>query len=88
MAEYGDEIGDRPGAEGPPVDVWFEPGEGRRSVAALLEELRAHPEKLKFKADRSRSHWPAALLEDLEYCRIALDDAVARNGRFRLLLVP
>ena len=68
-------------------EVWFAAGQGHACFAALLQELRRNPGALRFKADKSRSHWPAALMDDLTYCEAALREAAAHGRRFRLLLV-
>jgi hypothetical protein len=70
-----------------PPEVWFEAEEGRRTLAALVNELRERPESLRFTLDSSRSHWPQALTEELAYCLSALSEAAAQRGKFHLLIV-
>ncbi|HEV2294128.1 MAG TPA: hypothetical protein VGR35_09740 [Tepidisphaeraceae bacterium] len=37
--------------------------------------------------DASTSHWPADLMEELEYVQSALEDAASRGKKFRFLIV-
>lgn len=76
---------ERAGALSP--DVWFEAEEGHRTLTALVKELRERPNSLGFVPDSSRSHWPQALMEDLEYCLSGLTQALAQGRKFHLLIV-
>jgi hypothetical protein len=68
--------------------VWFEARAGREAMEALLTALREQPDMFAARLSPSRSHWPQALLEELEYCHSALVDAEQRGHRFHLLIVP
>ena len=68
--------------------MWFEARAGRETVEALLAALREQPDMFATRLSPSRSHWPAALLEELEYCHAVLVDAEQRSHRFHLLIVP
>jgi len=73
----------------PPVEsVWFEAAAGRRVVDAVLAELRRNGAAVRFPREPSRSHWPSALLDELEYCQASLVRAEQRRLRFHLLIVP
>jgi len=68
-------------------EVWFDAGEGHGTLAALISELRERPESLDFTPDGGRSHWPQALMEELEYCLAGLREAMAQGRKFHLLIV-
>jgi len=93
--EYGDieEAGDlseesEPADEEQASGSWFDSGQALTAVRAIYNHLKEHPEDLGFKPDRSRSHWPGRLMDELENCQAALEKAVARGQPFRFLIVP
>jgi hypothetical protein len=87
-SEYAEELGEVADAGEPAAATWFDAQACRATVVALLDELRARPETLRFKARSSTSHWPASLLDDLDDLKSGLDEAVARGHKCRLLIVP
>jgi hypothetical protein len=82
-----EEMGDQAPGMAPP-EVWFDPADGRRTFAALLEELRDHPENVALPSNLPCRRWPQDLQEELEYCLAQLDEAVAQQQKFHLLIVP
>jgi hypothetical protein len=82
--EFADELGE----EVPPMAaMWFDAIEGQRTFSALLNALRERPEMLEFVPDKSRVHWPAALLDELAYCLEGVMKAMESQHRFHLLIV-
>jgi len=67
---------------------WFDPADALLAVRAIRQHLVQKPDDLGFKPDAPRSHWPAYLMEELEHVQGVLEDAAARNKRFRFLIVP
>ena len=69
-------------------ESWFHPASALASVRALRSHLEHHFEDLGFKPDKSRSHWPASLMEDLRHCEEVLEMAATSGREFRFLIVP
>ncbi len=67
--------------------AWFNIEEGRRTFGSVLVELRERPESLGFVPDRSRAHWPSALIDELEYCLSMLNNAAPEQKQFRIRVV-
>lgn len=67
---------------------WFDPAVGLESVRKLRQQLDTRFDDLGFKPDRSNSHWPKQLMNELRYVEGVLTDAVSRGKRFRFLIVP
>jgi hypothetical protein len=90
-AEYADEL---EGLERPlddknyPCDRWFDPGRPLEAVRAVHDRLATDFTALRWVPDRSRDHWPEALIEELKHCRTVLEEASAGGRKFRLLVVP
>lgn len=83
---YAEEI---EGGDMAPVEpVWFEPSAGRQALEAILGALRENPAAVLTTSDPFRSHWPAMLLDELQYCHAALVEAEQSGQRFHLLVVP
>jgi hypothetical protein len=82
-----DELDDLPEDAEMPAPVWFDAKEGHAAMAALLDELRAHPDALGFEPTQATRHWPAGLMDDLQHCESALRAAAALGHKFRLLIV-
>jgi hypothetical protein len=66
---------------------WFDAHEGQRTFAAIVSELRQRPQSLEFSPERSQSHWPDMLMDELEYCLAGVTEAAAVGRSFRLRLV-
>lgn len=86
--ELGDELGELPEGVEMPAPAWFDAKEGWTAIAALLRALQEHPEELRFKASKSKAHWSASLVDDLQYLKAGLEQPAARGHKFRLLVVP
>jgi hypothetical protein len=87
-AEFADDLA-AAGIEPAPVpDDWFDANDGLASFAALLGEVRAHPESLSFKPRRGQDHWLSDLVEELAYCEGRLQQAASSGQGFRLQIVP
>src|SRR5687768_5512352 len=67
---------------------WFDPAAALAAVRAIRQHLMRKPDDLEFKPDAPRAHWPAYLMEDLEHVQGVLEDAAARDRKFRFLIVP
>ena len=67
---------------------WFDPSAALAAVRAIRQHLVRHPADLDFKPGPSRTHWPADLMAELAHVQSVLEDAAARNKRFRFLIVP
>lgn len=90
-AEYGEELGDLESSLDETSDssgTWFDPGRPLEAVRAIHHRLSADFTALGWMPDRSREHWPAELMEELRHCRAVLEQALARERKFRLLIVP
>lgn len=74
--------------ENQPSAMWFDPGRLREAVRAIHDQLSADFTALRWAPDRSRDHWPAALLRELERCGVVLEKAQASRQKCRLLIVP
>jgi hypothetical protein len=83
-----DEVAEEALPDGAPRGSWFDAKEGYTAVRRLLDELRARPERLRFKPDPSQSHWIGYLLDELSYCADQLKSAAEQGHQFRFLVVP
>jgi hypothetical protein len=99
-SELEDEFDEPPDGEGDADDegasagdagsggAWFDPAAALAAVRAIRQHLLRRPADLGFKPDAPRAHWPANLMEELEHVQGVLEDAAARNKRFRFMIVP
>lgn len=67
---------------------WFDSEEGLKSIRSLTQHLKNHFEELGFVPDRSMSHWPADLIDEMIRSTAIIEEAAAKKQRFRLLIVP
>ena len=85
----GDGIGSESASIGRQVSgSWFEAADGLKSIKALRQRLSENFAELDFTADRSKGHWPGALMDELRSAEAILERATAKNQRFRFLIVP
>jgi hypothetical protein len=90
-AEYADELPDLEVSSRDVSDssgTWFDPGRALEAVRAIHDRLSADFAALAWEPDRSRDHWPEALMQELNHCRTMLEDAGERGRKFRFLVVP
>ena len=66
--------------------TWFDPARPLEAVRALHDQLSADFTALRWVPDRSRNHWPAALVDELKRCRRTLEEAQERRQQCRLLI--
>jgi hypothetical protein len=71
----------------PPAGSWFDPTTALSAIRTIRNHLMKRPDDLKFKADKSRQHWPRMLMTELEEAEQTLAKAASEKKRFRLLIV-
>ena len=86
--EHGEEDGAARPNDPASRGAWFDPAAALAAVRAIREHLLRRPDDLGFKPDAPRAHWPGYLLEELEHVQGVLEDAAARERKFRFLIVP
>lgn len=67
---------------------WFKAEDGMVTVATLNKSIQADWAVLGWSLERSEQHYPDTLLTNLKFCESVLEQAVAQQAMFRLLIVP
>ena len=71
-----------------PVPKWFDSIKGLETIKALRDRLQNDFGEVNWRPEKSKQHWPQHLLDEMKFCQAVLEDAVAQEQQFRLLIVP